>query len=142
MRVLADTHAVIWYLQGGGALSRKASRVLREAAATGRIVVSAATLIDLWYLGRKRRDFTTDQIRLMRDEVANPEGDFTVAPIDLGVIDVFEMIDSDILRDPWDRLITATARGCAPARRAMDRVGRQRAESPAVVCWIAAEFRR
>jgi len=109
MRVLADTHAVIWYLQGSGALSAKASQVLREAAETDLIVVSAATLIDLWYLKCKQRDFTHEELRLIRDEVVNPAGDFMLAPVDLGVVDAFETIDAEALRDPWDRLITATA---------------------------------
>ncbi|MGH3930279.1 MAG: type II toxin-antitoxin system VapC family toxin [Pseudonocardiaceae bacterium] len=109
MKVLADTHTVMWYLQGGGALSATASQVLREAAETDLIVVSAATLVDLWYLRSKQREFTHEQIRLIRDEIVNPVGDFALAPVNLGVVDAFETIDADALRDPWDRLITATA---------------------------------
>lgn len=45
----------------------------------------------------------------MHEEVLNPVGDFTVAPIDVSIVNFYETIPLDVLRDPWDRFITATA---------------------------------
>ena len=51
MRVLADSHAVVWYLQGSDRLSAPAAQALSEAEETDGIVVSIATLVDLWLCG-------------------------------------------------------------------------------------------
>lgn len=87
MRVVADSHAVLWYLQGDqGHLLAAADKALRGAAQTERIVVSAEALIDPWYVGQSRREFTTEAIRLVHEEVLSPVGDFTVAPIDISIV--------------------------------------------------------
>ena len=45
MRVVADSHAIVWYVQGSKRLSERASEVLAEAEAERSLVVSVATLI-------------------------------------------------------------------------------------------------
>lgn len=110
MSVVADSHAVLWYLQGdSGHLSPAADKALHGAAETDRIRVPIAVLIDLWYVGQSRRELTTDAIRLVHEEVLDPVGDFTVVPIDVSVVNAYQAIPLDVLRDPWDRFITATA---------------------------------
>jgi PIN domain nuclease of toxin-antitoxin system len=50
VRVVADSHAIVWYLQGSTSLSAPARAALAEAEADGGLVVSVVTLIDLWYV--------------------------------------------------------------------------------------------
>jgi PIN domain nuclease of toxin-antitoxin system len=47
VRVVADSHALVWYLQGSTRLSSRAAPMLADAEATDGVVVSLATLIDL-----------------------------------------------------------------------------------------------
>jgi PIN domain nuclease of toxin-antitoxin system len=59
VRVVADSHAIVWYVQGSKRLSERAGEVLAEAEAERSLVVSVATLIDLWYVSQ-----TTQSARL------------------------------------------------------------------------------
>ena len=59
MRVVADSHAVVWYVQGSKRLSERAAQVLGEAEAERALMVSVATFIDLWYVSQ-----TTEAIAL------------------------------------------------------------------------------
>ncbi len=73
MRGVADTHALIWYLldDPDRRLYSAALDALEEAAATDGVVVSVASVVDLWYVIRTRRTFTDDQlgelVGLLRD---------------------------------------------------------------------------
>lgn len=50
MRVVADSRALVWFMQGSPRLSVRAADVLRAAEASDGITVSVATLVDLWYV--------------------------------------------------------------------------------------------
>jgi PIN domain nuclease of toxin-antitoxin system len=50
VRVLADSHAIIWQSQCSPELSEDAANALLQAEATDGIVVSVASLVDLWYV--------------------------------------------------------------------------------------------
>lgn len=50
MSVVADSHAIFWYVQGSARLSPAAADALMEAEQGDGIVVSVATLVDLWYV--------------------------------------------------------------------------------------------
>jgi hypothetical protein len=54
VRVIADSHALIFYLFLPHQLTERALETLGEAEDTGGVVVSAATLGDLWYASHKR----------------------------------------------------------------------------------------
>ena len=110
MRAVADTHALHWFLTGSERLSERARQALATAEAdqAGGIFLSVASRIDLHYLaaaGRMERslasrlwavvhdpDFNIHHVAVS-DEVAEHFGDAALAA----------------LRDPWDRLIVATA---------------------------------
>jgi PIN domain nuclease of toxin-antitoxin system len=47
VRVVADSHAIVWYVQGSNRLSERAGEVMAEAEAERSLVVSVDTLIDL-----------------------------------------------------------------------------------------------
>ena len=111
MRVVADTHALLWYLldDPDRRLSPDARTALEQAESTNGIAVSVASVVDLWYVIRTRGTFTDDQLdqvlRLLRD----PETSLEAEPITLDVAAAFRQIHRDALGDPWDRFITATA---------------------------------
>lgn len=112
MIVLADTHALVWWLTEPAQLSSAARTELDAAQAdpTGGIAVSVASRIDLHYLVKKGTFSAT-----AADAVWNVTTDQTVniraVPVTSRVADRFgdQPIVASPLLDPWDRLIVATA---------------------------------
>lgn len=110
MSVLADTHALVWFLHADERLSSRARRTLDNAQqdpAAG-IVVSVATRMDLHYLVRKGT-FDAEQVRRLWAVTADPALNISAADITSSVVEHFDRPELQALRDPWDRLITATA---------------------------------
>ncbi|HLZ38103.1 MAG TPA: hypothetical protein VKP64_10200, partial [Mycobacteriales bacterium] len=62
MRVVVDSHAVVWYVRGSSQLSPAARDVLTGAEVDAGIVVSVATLIDLWYVTQTTRAVDTVEL--------------------------------------------------------------------------------
>jgi PIN domain nuclease of toxin-antitoxin system len=110
--VLADTHALVWWLTDPALLGSAARTELDAAQAdpTGGIVVSVASRVDLHYLVKKGT-FTS----VAADAVWAVTTDLTVnvraVPVTSRVADRFgdQAIVASPLADPWDRLIVATA---------------------------------
>jgi len=107
VRVVADSHAIFWHLQRSPKLSAPAAQALREAG-TREIVVSVATLVDLWYVTQTTQAITTADLALVRAALeVSARVDLRV--IDAAVADAYTAIPRSVLRDPWDRFIVATA---------------------------------
>lgn len=109
MRVVADTHALLWFVHGSSLLSSTARSVLREAQETDGIVVSAALLVDLWYVTQTTGAFSAEDLDAVRNLVVDDTTAIDLVPIDLAVFDQWGRLDRAILADPWDRFIVATA---------------------------------
>jgi PIN domain nuclease of toxin-antitoxin system len=108
VRVVADSHAIFWHPQRSPKLSAPAAQALREAG-THEIVVSVATLVDLWYVTQTTQAITTADLALVRAALeASDRVDLQV--IDAAVADAYTAMPRSVLRDPWDRFIAATAR--------------------------------
>jgi PIN domain nuclease of toxin-antitoxin system len=71
VRVVADSHAIVWYVQGSKRLSERAGEVLAEAEAERSLVVSVATLIDLWYVSPTTQSVTAEQLAALRERLAS-----------------------------------------------------------------------
>ncbi|MGA2455257.1 MAG: PIN domain-containing protein [Solirubrobacteraceae bacterium] len=112
MRVLADSHAIVWHLQGSERLSATAASALTEAETTDGVVVSIATMIDLWYVTQTTRKLTQANLAELRDMLASSPA-LILQPIDIVVVDATTSIPRDLLTDPWDRFIVGTARALA-----------------------------
>ena len=110
MRVVADTHALVWFLEADGRLSARAREVLQQAQqdADGGIAVSVATCIDLHYLQRSGR-FGREDVQRWWAVTQDPSWNISSVPITAPVVAYFDSAEMAALRDPWDRLITATA---------------------------------
>jgi PIN domain nuclease of toxin-antitoxin system len=109
VRVLADSHAVLWYTQGSRRLSPRATSALTEAEATDGVIVSVASLVDLWYVTQTTKALTEAEVSDVRKAIITSPA-FTLQPIDLDVADATTAIPRDMLADPWDRFIVATAK--------------------------------
>jgi PIN domain nuclease of toxin-antitoxin system len=109
VRVVADSHAVLWYTQGSGRLSERAATALTEAEATDGVIVSVVSLLDLWYVTQTTKALTEAEVSEVRATIVTSPA-FVLQPVDLAIIDTTTAIPRDLLSDPWDRFITATAR--------------------------------
>jgi PIN domain nuclease of toxin-antitoxin system len=109
VRVLADSHAIIWQSQRSPELSDIAADALLEAEETDGVVVSVASLVDLWYVTQTTKTITDAELAELREKIsASPE--LSLHPIDEDVADATTAIPRDVLSDPWDRFIVATAK--------------------------------
>jgi PIN domain nuclease of toxin-antitoxin system len=108
VRVVADSHAIAWYVQGSSRLSGDAADALAAAEASDGIVVSVATFVDLWYVAQTTAAVTIDDLARLRVTLESSDA-VALEPITLDVIDATTSIPRDVLADPWDRFIVATA---------------------------------
>lgn len=107
MKAVADTHALVWYLADSQKLSRAAAGALSAAEADEGILVSAATLIDLWYVAHRARPNLGDEHISAVENVLHDDNNVHLVDIDAEVVARFG--ETSRLGDPWDRLIVATA---------------------------------
>lgn len=104
--VLLDTHVVLWWLEGGGKISRAARTILQDPAT--RVLVSAASAweIAIKYKAGKLEAAST---LISRFETAIEEEHFIALPIS-----VRHAIQAGMLqgthKDPFDRMLIAQAR--------------------------------
>lgn len=108
MRVVADSHAVVWYVHGSKQLSEPARAALAEAEAENGLVVSVATLIDLWYVTQTTQAVTAPQLLTLRERLVSSDA-VIFQPVTIAIADATTAIPRAVLADPWDRLIVATA---------------------------------
>jgi PIN domain nuclease of toxin-antitoxin system len=109
--VLADTHALHWWLADPSRLSETARERLdaAEEAEPGGVLVSVASRIDLHYLVASKR-MSAELAGFIWQAVTAPERNVWPVQITTPVADRFG--DPELtatLADPWDRLIVATA---------------------------------
>ena len=100
---------MLWWLADDPILRPEARSVLNSATT---ILVSVATMIDIWYLAHKRQSpITVEQAEGVCDLLASGLLDRAlVVPITTSTLTgAWSRIDRERLRDPWDRLILATA---------------------------------
>ena len=109
MKLVADSHAVLWYTQGSGRLSERAATALTEAEATDGVIVSVVSLLDLWYVTQTTKALTEVEGSEVRATIVTSPA-FVLQPVDLPIVDATTAIPRDVLSDPWDRFIVATAK--------------------------------
>ena len=115
MRVVADSHALLFYLFTPDLLSDRALDALGAAEDSDGVVVSAATLGDLWYASHKlgKSSLTPGAYESLRQTVLDPATAFELASVDANTMREFERVPYGELGDPFDRFITATAAALA-----------------------------
>ncbi|MGH3767446.1 MAG: type II toxin-antitoxin system VapC family toxin [Pseudonocardiaceae bacterium] len=111
MKVVADTHVLVFYLFTPDRLTDTALDALLEAENTDGIVVSAATFADLWYASRKTSSAAIapgvhEQIQAT---VLDPTTNLLLQPVSAATMAHFGAVPLEKLHDPFDRFILATA---------------------------------
>ncbi|MDD5242168.1 MAG: type II toxin-antitoxin system VapC family toxin [Sulfuricella sp.] len=102
MRLLLDTHILLWWLAGSAALPKQASKLIADPA--GEIFVS---VISLWEIaiksGKGKLEADLDEILTQMEK----EG-FRVLPVTVRHIQSLAQLDSHH-DDPFDRMLVAQA---------------------------------
>ena len=109
VRVVADSHALVWYVAQSRHLSDRAREVLENAESSDGVVISVASLVDLWYVSQTTAAVSAEEIARIRT-VLDGAPTVQLHPIDEAVTISFTKISRALLTDPWDRFIVATAR--------------------------------
>ncbi|MDR1728943.1 MAG: type II toxin-antitoxin system VapC family toxin [Acidobacteriota bacterium] len=107
MRYLLDTHTVLWFLEDSEQLSEKAAAVIENRDSDNRIVISVASLWEFTIkhdLGKLRFEGGVTSFRAMID--ANG---WIVLPIAQSHLENLPGLPP-VHRDPFDRLLVATAK--------------------------------
>ena len=111
MRVVADSHAIVWYVQGSSRLADGARTALVESDRAK----ASAYRSPRWSTSgtspkpRNPSAPTTARLQARLDASANVD----LHAIDVAVADAFTLIPRTVLTDPWDRFIVATAKALA-----------------------------
>ncbi len=107
MPYVTDTHSLIWHLTNNPKLSSHARRVFQDVdAGQDHIVVPCILLFELLYLIEKQKiSFDVHSFVSMLHRAKNYE----IEPLCLPIIERSLEIPRDRVKDPWDRLIAATA---------------------------------
>lgn len=108
--VVADTHAVLWYIDSPAQLSVAATRAMDTAANTvgERIYISAITLVEISYLVEKGR-INLAVRQLVEAEIKQIAPRLVVCPLDSEVAAALNSIPRAIVADMPDRIVAATA---------------------------------
>ncbi len=107
--ILADTHALLWYLQAPSLLSFAADHALTEADESGAgIGFSAISLIEACYLAEKNRIASAAWHELLA-LLADRTMPLAVIPVDESVARSIGHVPRNHIPDMPDRIIAATA---------------------------------
>ena len=107
--VLADTHAILWYLTADARISRAATAALDNATTAGDpIFVSAITMVEIQYLVEKGRLSAEDR-RIVVDAVDDVRNPVRLVPVDRVVVESLGKVSREEVPDMPDRIIAATA---------------------------------
>ena len=102
MNVVADTHALYWFLIGDKRLSKKAKNAIEEAA---RVVIPTIVLLEMLYLLQKKNQ--KDSFSLAFEKFKN---DNKYAFVSLDIAAVGEVIKVSAKLEMHDSIIVATGK--------------------------------
>jgi PIN domain nuclease of toxin-antitoxin system len=106
--ILLDTHALDWLAAEPRRLSKRATQTIRRSASSGGLSIAAITLWELAMLHARGRLRAPGTIESAIERLLDATG-VTVLPITPTVAALAAQLSDELLRDPADRLIAATA---------------------------------
>ncbi len=109
MRLLLDTHVLIWLAEGGAELPERAVRLIDEAAYGDGLAVSAISFWEMAMLQAHRRLSLAQPLAAWRERVLGLPGMVEVPVSGEVGIEAVEL-PGTLHQDPADRLLVATAR--------------------------------
>lgn len=107
--VLADTHAIVWFLFDPARLSPGADQAMTAAAESGTIYISAITLVELIYLSSKRSFPYARVFPGVISLAADPLEPVEAIPLTLEIARIMDRIPRHEVPDMPDRIVAATA---------------------------------
>jgi PIN domain nuclease of toxin-antitoxin system len=106
---VADTHALLWYIDSDVRLSAIAKQAMDTAYHVGdQIAISSITLVEMVYLIEKGRIRVEVFSRVARG-LAEPDSLFVEIPVDLAIARALSKVNVTQIPDMPDRIIAATA---------------------------------
>ncbi len=110
--IVLDTHALVWWVSGDAALSKRARNAIAREMAGGEIVVSSISAWEIAMLvARERLTLKLDVDRWLKT-VGQIEA-VRFAPVDVEIATKSVALPGEFHADPADRMIVATARSLA-----------------------------
>jgi len=107
--LVADTHAVLWYLNQPDRLSRPAEAALDDAQRAGDpIYVASVSLVETAYLVEKGRLLESAYERLIA-ELGRLDSGVVIVPLDLSIAQAVRRVPRSAVPELPDRIIAATA---------------------------------
>ena len=106
---VADTHALIWYLENSPRLGSQA-RIAFDACDRGEIQIYVPTicLVEIVYLMEKGR-ISPEMKSMLDEELKSGESGLVLADLNMDVVDQIANVLRDDIPDLPDRVIAATA---------------------------------
>lgn len=109
MRLVLDSHTVLWYLENSGELSTKANAAIDNAVDEAEdIFVSAISLVEAIYLFERGR-ITRSAVVGFRAALKDRNSGLIIVGVDAPIADALEQIPRARVPDMPDRIIAATA---------------------------------
>lgn len=109
MRLLLDTHVLVWLAEGLSELPVRSRKRINAAAAAGGLAVSAISFWEVAMLAERNRISLSEPVTAWRQRVLAAQG-IVEAPMsgDIGIEAVH--LPGKLHGDPADRILAATAR--------------------------------
>ena len=107
--IVLDTHVLIWAMNDDARLGTAAGAIIKQAAQTGLIGISAITPWEIVLLVEKGRLRLGREVREWLETALALPG-VTLVPIDLAIAIDSVRLPGNFHADPADRLIVSTAR--------------------------------
>ncbi len=107
MPYVTDTHSLVWHLTNDPELSSQAQRAFQQADSNeDYIVIPCIVLFEIVYLTEKRKlPISFENLLNLLHRARN----YRIEPLCLPIIEKSRTLRRNQVRDPWDRLIAATA---------------------------------
>jgi PIN domain nuclease of toxin-antitoxin system len=107
--VLADTHSIVWFLFDTARLSPAADEALTAAAQSGKLYISAITLVEVNYLSSKKTFPYSGLFPRLIALANDPNEPLEVLPLTLEIAQALDLVPRTEVPDMPDRIIAATA---------------------------------
>lgn len=110
--IVLDTHALIWWVSGDSALSKKAKTAINRERENGELVISSISAWEIAMLVKNGRLKLTMEVEAWLSTVASIERTRFI-PVDTDIALKAVSLPGEFHKDPADRMIVATARKLA-----------------------------
>ena len=111
--IVIDTHILLWWVSGSGALSTAATKAIKNTLRKGgEVLISSISAWEIAMLVEKGRLVLSMDVESWLDEVSQIDG-VRFLPVDNEIGVKSTALPGEFHKDPADRMIVATARKLA-----------------------------